>query len=90
MIIYFVPWVVFLVLVIVSVPIASMLEKRKHRAAFADQFDDDDDEYGAEEAYEEGEAEVVAEEGEAEVVFEDAGGFGGEGSEDLSAFDDFK
>ena len=89
MIIYFVPWVVFLVLVIASVPIAAMLEKRKHRAAFADQFDDDD-EYGEEEPFEGEAEEVVAEEGEAEVVFEDAGGFGGEGSEDLSAFDDFK
>lgn len=27
---YFIPWVVFLLLVILAVPIASMLEKRKH------------------------------------------------------------
>lgn len=88
---YFIPWVVFLVFVILSVPIASWLEKRKRRAAFPDQFDDEQEEYDEDQEGDVDEpAAEAAEAGEGEVVFGDAGEFAPEGSEDLSAFEDFK
>ena len=79
---YFIPWVVLLLAVILSVPIAAFLDKRKLQAAYAaqgmsDDFDEYDDENG------EGEEEVgeEVEEGEAEAVIEEADEFGGEGEE---------
>jgi hypothetical protein len=89
---YFIPWVVFLAFVVLSVPIAAWLEKRRMRAAFPEQFENQDDPGDEEnDADATGEAEPVSEEtGEAEVVFEEGGGFGAEAVEDLSGFEDFK
>jgi hypothetical protein len=93
--IYFLPWVVFLALVVLSVPNAAWLEKRKLRAAFPERFESeselDEGEGDVGEEVDNGEADGAEAEGaEADVVFEDSANFADEGAEDLSAFDDFK
>jgi hypothetical protein len=80
---YFIPWALLLLVVILAVPIAAFLEQKKSRAAYqgmGDGLDDDEEERG------EDEGDVVAEEGEAEAVSEEADEFGGGdfGSEDLA------
>lgn len=78
---YFIPWALFLLVIILAVPIVSMLEKRKSRAAFeAAHGGFDEDEEVGEEAEEAVAEEAVAEEGEAEAVVE-VDGFGGEGGD---------
>ena len=69
---YFIPWVIFLVIVILSVPIASWMEKRKQRAAYGDQMMDEEyDEFDEEEAGESDDQQVMEGEPE-EAVFEEA------------------
>lgn len=87
---YFIPWVLLLVGVILSVPIASWLEKRKLKAAYGPADDPlaDESEMG-----EDAEGEVVEDAGlpeppgENEAEFGADGGFGGEG--DFGGGDDF-
>lgn len=82
---YFIPWAIFLMFVILAVPIASYMEKRKHPSSIPepeslgddDVFESDgpvadaDDSFGG-----------SAEEEPAEVQFDASGG------DDFSAFDD--
>ena len=93
---YFIPWAIFLAIVILAVPVASWLEGRKARASFGEM----EDEFGEEElgGFEDaeggdvGEGEVAPEEGAVEEFGGD-GGFGGEGDfggEDFSEFEEVK
>lgn len=94
---YFIPWAVLLVFVILAVPIASWLEKRKMRAAYGETSDTFGDDEIGDEAGEASEGEAVAEEGGGEDVldgdagFGEEGGFGGEGEfggDEFSAFEE--
>jgi hypothetical protein len=77
--IYFIPWVVFLLVVILSVPIANWLDKRKLRQAAAE--DAGADEIPRFEG--DAEAEPAGEAGSDDVaVFEPAGGAAGDDQED--------
>lgn len=87
--IYFLPWVVFLVFVVLSVPIAAMLEKRKRPAAYGTPPDDEGEFAEGGGTFEGDEpGEFVEAEGEFEAV-DDAGG-GDFGDEDLSAFEEIR
>lgn len=84
---YFIPWVVFLSAVILAVPIAAWLEKRKYRAAFPETEPDEalaEDDYPAEEPIEMSESADMMEQAEQpmEPEFEVPGG------DDFSAFDE--
>jgi hypothetical protein len=72
---YFIPWVVFLVVVILSVPVASWLEKRKLRAAYEPQDDllDEQEEVSDLEMEEEAEPAAAVEEDGTEAA--DGGAF---------------
>lgn len=90
---YFIPWVVFLLFMILLVPITMVLDKRKSGVHMSDE----DEAYADDEFAEEGGEEF----GEEEPIADD-GGFGGDdfggagddfgggevGGEDFSAFDD--
>ena len=76
MVFYFLPWVVFVLLVVIAVPIAAMLEKKKHPATPEDQF-------AGEDVFEQ-EEEMQSFE-EVEPVMEE---IPVEGGNDFSAFDD--
>ena len=82
---YFIPWVIFLLFVILSVPIAAWLEKRKMQseAGF-----DDEPEASSEDAGEAESEEAAAEQepAEPEPAFDSGGGFGGE--DDFSSFEE--
>ncbi|TWU50521.1 hypothetical protein Poly51_38110 [Rubripirellula tenax] len=84
---YFIPWVMLLLAVILAVPVTSFLEKRKYAPA-KPRPDEITDESGYEDEHEVAEAsdEVVMDEEQVEeVAFETPGG------DDFSAFDeDFK
>ena len=81
--IFFIPWVIFLLFVILAIPVTSMLEKRKYKAAMADQYGDES--FG-EEAVDDGGAEML------EATGDEAAGFGDvpepAGGNDFSAFDE--
>lgn len=62
---YFIPWVIFLLVVILAVPVAAHLEKRKRQAALGP-IDDEIEEEAAESAA----AEEAAEESAEAVEFE--------------------
>lgn len=64
---FFILWVVFILVVILSVPITSFLEKRKYRAEHGSPAESLDDQ----EALEEQELDQVAEDGEAVVELEE-------------------
>ena len=92
---YFIPWVVFLAVVVLSVPMASWIDGRKMRAEFGDSDDlGEEDEFGDFDQQEaeapEGEAvEAGGDEGDADLDggFGDEGDFGGE---DFSEFEEIK
>ncbi len=53
---YFIPWVIFLLVVILAVPVTAFLEKRKRQAALGPMDDEVDEESAEESEAEEGEA----------------------------------
>lgn len=82
---YFIPWAVFLMLVILAVPIVSFMEKRKHQLSMPqpESFGDDDVSESDEPVADADESfGGAAEEEPAEVQFDAPGG------NDFSAFDD--
>lgn len=85
---YFIPWALFLMLVILAVPIASFLEKRKHQSSTPEpeSFGDDDAAESREPVADADESFAGSvEEEPVEVQFDAPGG------DDFSAFDeDFK
>ena len=96
---YFIPWVLLLAFVILSVPIASWLDGRKMRAEFAAMDDEDDEELGNFDDAEEEVAEEDAAEGEpapaeggGEEEFGGDAGFGGDdfGGDDFAEFEEVK
>ncbi|QDT04522.1 hypothetical protein K227x_29140 [Rubripirellula lacrimiformis] len=89
---YFIPWVVFLLAVVLSVPVVSWLEKRKHgppKSSSKVADDAADDESAGDDPLSEDAVEVA--EDAAEVEMADDVQFDAPGGEDFSAFEeDFK
>ena len=78
---YFIVWVVFLLLAIIAVPVASMLDKSKQSAAYADSYDESDpyaDPDGAESLDDGGDLEPLEDDG----FGGGDDGFGGGGASD--------
>ena len=73
---YFIPWAVFLLLVVASLPIAALLEKRKMQAAYGG-TEEIGDEFGDEPVIDEGEESFAEEAGEP-VEFAEDDAFGGD------------
>jgi hypothetical protein len=85
---YFIPWVIFLLVVILSVPVAAWLEKRKLQA---DSGLEEDEVASFDDAGEAGHDDVVTEEpAEPEPAFDQGVEFGAGGEDDFSAFEEIR